>query len=152
MAISVVVSVGGAADMLLPKVQERIAKLKIAPGDQEGAEMGPLVTRQHLDKVASYVAAGESEGASLLVDGRGLEVEGFGDGFFIGPNLFDNVTDDMSIYTDEIFGPVLSVVRVDHYEDAIKLINDNQYGNGTAIFTKTVGRHASSNMRSRLGS
>ncbi|MEA2000743.1 MAG: CoA-acylating methylmalonate-semialdehyde dehydrogenase [Actinomycetota bacterium] len=139
MAISVVVTVGNAADMLLPKVQERIAELKIAPGDVEGSQMGPLVTRQHLDKVASYVAAGESEGASLLVDGRGLEVEGFGDGFFIGPNLFDNVSTDMSIYTDEIFGPVLSVVRVDHYEDAIKLINDNQYGNGTAIFTNDGG-------------
>jgi len=139
MAISVVVSVGDAADMLLPKVQERIAELKIAPGDEEGAQMGPLVTREHLDKVASYVAAGESEGATLLVDGRGLEVEGFGEGFFIGPNLFDNVSDDMSIYTDEIFGPVLSVVRVDHYEDAIKLVNDNQYGNGTAIFTNDGG-------------
>ena len=139
MAISVVVAVGDAADMLLPKVQERIAELKIAPGDHDGAQMGPLVTRQHLDKVASYVAAGESEGASLLVDGRGLEVEGFGDGFFIGPNLFDNVTDDMTIYTDEIFGPVLSVVRVEHYEDAIKLINDNQYGNGTAVFTNDGG-------------
>ncbi len=139
MAISVVVSVGDAADKLLPKVQERIAELKIAPGDEEGAQMGPLVTRQHLDKVASYVAAGESAGAALLVDGRGLEVEGFGDGFFIGPNLFDHVTDDMSIYTDEIFGPVLSVVRVDHYEDAIKLVNDNAYGNGTAVFTNDGG-------------
>ncbi|MDK1010430.1 MAG: CoA-acylating methylmalonate-semialdehyde dehydrogenase [Actinomycetota bacterium] len=139
MAISVVVTVGDAADALLPRVQERIAKLKIAPGDEEGAEMGPLVTRQHLEKVASYVTAGESEGATLLVDGRDLEVEGFAGGFFIGPNLFDNVTSDMSIYTDEIFGPVLSVVRVRHYEDAIQLINDNQYGNGTAVFTNDGG-------------
>lgn len=139
MAISVVVTVGDAADALLPRVQERIAKLKIAPGDEEGAEMGPLVTRQHLEKVASYVTAGESEGATLLVDGRDLEVEGFASGFFIGPNLFDNVTSDMSIYTDEIFGPVLSVVRVRHYEDAIQLINDNQYGNGTAVFTNDGG-------------
>jgi malonate-semialdehyde dehydrogenase (acetylating)/methylmalonate-semialdehyde dehydrogenase len=139
MAISVVISVGDAADRLLPKVRERIAELTIAPGDAEGAQMGPLVTQQHLDKVSSYVAAGESEGATLLVDGRGIEVEGCDNGFFIGPNLFDNVTTDMSIYTDEIFGPVLSVVRVDHYEDAIKLINDNQYGNGTAIFTNDGG-------------
>lgn len=139
MAISVVIAVGDAADKLLPKVRERITELTIAPGDADGAQMGPLVTQQHLDKVTSYVAAGESEGATLLVDGRGVEVEGFGDGFFLGPNLFDNVTTGMSIYTDEIFGPVLSVVRVDHYEDAIQLINDNQYGNGTAIFTNDGG-------------
>jgi malonate-semialdehyde dehydrogenase (acetylating)/methylmalonate-semialdehyde dehydrogenase len=139
MAISVVISVGDAADRLLPKVRERIAELTIAPGDAEGAQMGPLVTQQHLDKVSSYVDAGESDGATLLVDGRGIRVEGHDNGFFIGPNLFDNVTTDMSIYTDEIFGPVLSVVRVDHYEDAIKLINDNQYGNGTAIFTNDGG-------------
>jgi malonate-semialdehyde dehydrogenase (acetylating)/methylmalonate-semialdehyde dehydrogenase len=139
MAISVVISVGDAADRLLPKVRERIAELTIAPGDVEGAQMGPLVTQQHLEKVSSYVAAGESEGATLLVDGRDIEVDGHTGGFFIGPNLFDNVTDDMSIYTDEIFGPVLSVVRVDHYEDAIRLINDNPYGNGTAIFTNDGG-------------
>jgi malonate-semialdehyde dehydrogenase (acetylating)/methylmalonate-semialdehyde dehydrogenase len=139
MAISVVISVGDAADRLLPKVRERIAELTIAPGDVEGAQMGPLVTQQHLEKVSSYVAAGESEGATLLVDGRDIEVDGHTSGFFIGPNLFDNVTDDMSIYTDEIFGPVLSVVRVDHYEDAIRLINDNPYGNGTAIFTNDGG-------------
>jgi len=139
MAISVVISVGDAADRLLPKVRERIAELTIAPGDTEGAQMGPLVTQQHLDKVSSYVDAGESEGATLLVDGRGIEVDGCDNGFFIGPNLFDNVTTNMSIYTDEIFGPVLSVVRVSHYEDAIKLINDNPYGNGTAIFTNDGG-------------
>jgi malonate-semialdehyde dehydrogenase (acetylating)/methylmalonate-semialdehyde dehydrogenase len=139
MAISVVISVGDAADRLLPKVQERIAKLTIAPGDTDGAEMGPLVTQQHLDKVTSYVSAGESDGATLLVDGRGVEVDDCENGFFIGPNLFDNVTTDMSIYTDEIFGPVLSVVRVDSYEDAIQLINDNPYGNGTAIFTNDGG-------------
>jgi malonate-semialdehyde dehydrogenase (acetylating)/methylmalonate-semialdehyde dehydrogenase len=139
MAISVVISVGDAADRLLPKVRERIAEITIAPGDTKGAEMGPLVTQQHLDKVSSYVDAGETEGATLLVDGRGIEVEGCDNGFFIGPNLFDNVTTNMSIYTDEIFGPVLSVVRVSHYEDAIKLINDNPYGNGTAIFTNDGG-------------
>ena len=139
MAISVVITVGDAADRLLPGVQERIAAVKIAPGNAQGAQMGPLVTRQHLDKVSSYVAAGESAGATLLVDGRDIEVDGFRNGFFIGPNLFDNVTTDMSIYTDEIFGPVLSVVRVGSYEDAIALINDNPYGNGTAIFTNDGG-------------
>ena len=139
MAISVIVGVGDAIDSLLPKIQERIADLKIAPGDAEGAQMGPLVTQQHLDKVRSYVDAGESEGATLVVDGRGLQVDGCEAGYFIGPNLFDHVTTEMSIYTDEIFGPVLSLVRVEHYEDAIKLINDNQYGNGTAIFTNDGG-------------
>ena len=139
MAISVIVGVGDAIDSLLPKIQERIAGLKIAPGDVEGAQMGPLVTQQHLDKVSSYVDAGESEGATLVVDGRGLKVDGSETGYFIGPNLFDHVTTEMSIYTDEIFGPVLSLVRVEHYEDAIQLINDNQYGNGTAIFTNDGG-------------
>ena len=139
MAISVVITVGDAADNLLPKIRERITELKIAPGDASGAQMGPLVTKQHLEKVTSYVAAGESSGATLLVDGRDVKVEGHEEGFFLGPVLFDNVTTDMTIYTDEIFGPVLSVVRVDRYEDAIQLINDNQYGNGTAIFTNDGG-------------
>ncbi|TDI53334.1 MAG: CoA-acylating methylmalonate-semialdehyde dehydrogenase [Acidobacteria bacterium] len=139
MAISVVITVGEAADNLLPKIRERITELKIAPGDASGAQMGPLVTKQHLEKVTSYVAAGESSGATLLVDGRDVKVEGHEEGFFLGPVLFDNVTTDMTIYTDEIFGPVLSVVRVDRYEDAIQLINDNRYGNGTAIFTNDGG-------------
>lgn len=139
MAISVVITVGDAADNLLPKIRERITELKIAPGDASGAQMGPLVTKQHLEKVTSYVAAGESSGATLLVDGRDVKVEGHEEGFFLGPVLFDNVTTDMTIYTDEIFGPVLSVARVDRYEDAIQLINDNRYGNGTAIFTNDGG-------------
>lgn len=139
MAISVVVAVGGAADQLLPKVQERIAELTIAPGDQAGAQMGPLVTRAHQEKVLGYVDAGEQEGATLVADGRGFTVEGHRDGFFVGPTLLDNVTPEMSVYRDEIFGPVLSVVRLDHYEDAIKLINDSPYGNGTAVFTNDGG-------------
>lgn len=139
MAISVVVTVGDAADMLLPKVAERMADLKVAPGDTEGAQMGPLVTRDHLDRVLGYIDSGEAEGATLVADGRGFSVAGFEDGFFMGPTLFDNVTPDMSIYRDEIFGPVLSVVRSESYEDAIKLINDNQYGNGTAVFTNDGG-------------
>jgi len=139
MAISVVVTVGDAADGLLPKVQERIAKLKVAPGDEAGAEMGPLVTKAHQEKVIGYVDAGESEGATVVADGRGLSLAGHEDGFFVGPTLLDNVTPAMSVYRDEIFGPVLSVVRTEHYEDAIKLINDNQYGNGTAVFTNDGG-------------
>jgi malonate-semialdehyde dehydrogenase (acetylating)/methylmalonate-semialdehyde dehydrogenase len=139
MAISVVLTVGDAADKLLPKMQERMADLKVAPGDVEGAQMGPLVTQAHLDRVLGYVDAGEAEGATLVADGRGFSVEGYEDGFFMGPTLFDNVSPEMSVYRDEIFGPVLSVVRTEAYEDAIKLINDSPYGNGTAVFTNDGG-------------
>ena len=139
MAISVVVTVGDAADRLLPKVQERIADLTVAPGDVEGSEMGPVITAEARDRISSYVDAGEGAGATLLADGRGLTIEGHEEGFFIGPTLFDNVTPDMSIYTDEIFGPVLSTVRMESYDDAIALVNDNPYGNGTAVFTNDGG-------------
>ncbi len=139
MAISAVLAVGDAADPLLDGVRARIEKLKVGPGDETGVEMGPLVTKQHLDKVRSYVDAGEAAGASLIADGRSLVVEGHENGFFLGPTLFDNVTTDMSIYTDEIFGPVLSTVRMEHYEEAIRLINQNPYGNGTAVFTNDGG-------------
>jgi malonate-semialdehyde dehydrogenase (acetylating)/methylmalonate-semialdehyde dehydrogenase len=101
--------------------------------------MGPLVTAQAQDRVSGYIDAGEAAGATLVVDGRKPEVDADGEGFFVGPTLFDHVTTDMSIYTDEIFGPVLSVVRVDSYEAGVKLINDNPYGNGTAIFTNDGG-------------
>ncbi|HEY5889455.1 MAG TPA: CoA-acylating methylmalonate-semialdehyde dehydrogenase [Acidimicrobiia bacterium] len=139
MAISVVTTVGDAADRLIPKIRERIADLKVGPSLQDDSQMGPLITGEHRDKVKGYVDAGESEGASLLDDGRDLVVSGHESGFFVGPTLFDNVTPEMSIYTDEIFGPVLSIVRTDHYEDAIKLINENPYGNGTAVFTNDGG-------------
>jgi malonate-semialdehyde dehydrogenase (acetylating)/methylmalonate-semialdehyde dehydrogenase len=139
MAISAVVAVGDAGDRLIEGVQGRIEKLVVGPGDRPGVEMGPLVTRQHLDKVRGYVDAGEAEGALLIADGRDFVVDGYEDGYFLGPTLFDNVRPDMSIYTDEIFGPVLSTVRMDHYENAIELINDNPYGNGTAVFTNDGG-------------
>ncbi len=139
MAISVVVTVGDAADRLLPEVRERIADLVVGPGDAEGVQMGPLVTAQHRERVAGYVNAGESEGAHLLEDGRGFTCEGAENGFFFGPTLFDNVTPDMTIYRDEIFGPVLGVVRTESYQETIDLINANPYGNGTAIFTNDGG-------------
>ncbi|HXV71109.1 MAG TPA: CoA-acylating methylmalonate-semialdehyde dehydrogenase [Acidimicrobiia bacterium] len=139
MAISAVVAVGDAGDRLIDGVQQRIEKLNVGPGDQPGVEMGPLVTRQHLDRVRGYVDAGESEGALLIADGRDFVVDGYEEGFFLGPTLFDNVRPDMSIYTDEIFGPVLSTVRMEHFEEAIQLINDNPYGNGTAVFTNDGG-------------
>ena len=139
MAISVVVAVGGAADRLLPRMRERLAGLVVGPGDREGAQMGPLITAAHRDRVSSYIDAGESEGAVLVEDGRGLVVEGCEGGFFLGPTLFDRVSPEMSIYKDEIFGPVLSVVRTDTYQEAIDLINENPYGNGTAVFTNDGG-------------
>ena len=139
MAISAVLAIGEAGDRLIEGIQARIEKLKVGPGDEPGVEMGPLVTKAHLDRVRGYVDAGVSEGALLVADGRNLVVDGHEDGFFLGPTLFDQVTPEMSIYTDEIFGPVLSTVRMEHFEDAIRLINENPYGNGTAIFTNDGG-------------
>jgi malonate-semialdehyde dehydrogenase (acetylating)/methylmalonate-semialdehyde dehydrogenase len=139
MAISAIVAVGDGGDGLIERMRARIEKLKVGPGDETGVEMGPLVTKQHLDKVRGYVSEGEAAGAVLVADGRGLVVPGHEDGFFLGPTLFDRVSTDMSIYTDEIFGPVLSTVRMEHYEEAIRLINENPYGNGTAVFTNDGG-------------
>ena len=138
MAISAVLAVGDIADVLVAKIKERAVGLKTGDGTR-GCDMGPLVTSQARDRVSGYVDAGEAAGATLVVDGRGIETDSDGDGFFVGPTLFDNVSTDMSIYTDEIFGPVLSVVRVESYEEGVKLINDNPYGNGTAIFTNDGG-------------
>jgi malonate-semialdehyde dehydrogenase (acetylating)/methylmalonate-semialdehyde dehydrogenase len=138
MAISALVAVGDIADELVAKIAERTTPLVTGDGTR-GADMGPLVTKAHRDKVASYVDAGEAAGATLVVDGRTVQPDGGTDGFWLGPTLIDNVTPDMSVYTDEIFGPVLSVVRVETYDDALRLINENPYGNGTAIFTNDGG-------------
>jgi malonate-semialdehyde dehydrogenase (acetylating) / methylmalonate-semialdehyde dehydrogenase len=139
MAVSALVAVGDVADRLLPRITDRMAGLQVGPGDDPASEMGPLVTREHRDRVAGYVAAGADEGAEVVVDGRGLQVAGAEDGFWLGPCLLDRVTTDMSVYRDEIFGPVLSVLRVDTYDDAIALVNGNPYGNGTAVFTTDGG-------------
>ena len=136
MAISMLVAVEPVADQLIKKITERMAKIKTGDGTQ-GADMGPLVTKVHRDKVASYIDAGVKEGATLVVDGR--TVNPGGEGFWLGPTLFDNVTTKMSIYNEEIFGPVLSVIRVKSYDEALKLVNDHKYGNGTAIFTNDGG-------------
>ncbi|MFG1772335.1 CoA-acylating methylmalonate-semialdehyde dehydrogenase [Nocardia salmonicida] len=138
MAISVVVAVGGVADDLVAKISERAASIVTGDG-AGGAEMGPLITRAHRDRVAEYIDAGENAGARVVLDGRDLTVDGAPDGFWLGPTILDEVTPTMSVYTDEIFGPVLSVVRVDTYEEAVALINANRYGNGTAIFTNDGG-------------
>jgi len=138
MAISVVVAVDPVGDSLVAKISDRIAGLRVGDG-RRGCDMGPLVTGAHRDKVAGYLDAGVTAGAKLAVDGRDHAVEGAADGFWLGPTLFDQVTADMSIYTDEIFGPVLSVVRAATYEEAVALVNDNPYGNGTAIYTNDGG-------------
>ena len=138
MAISVVVAVEPVADELIKRIVDRMGKLVTGDGTKN-SDMGPLVTKQHRDKVASYVEAGIKEGATAVVDGRNVQADGAKDGYWLGPTLFDNVKTNMTIYTDEIFGPVLSVVRVKTYEEALKIVNDHPYGNGTAIFTNDGG-------------
>jgi malonate-semialdehyde dehydrogenase (acetylating)/methylmalonate-semialdehyde dehydrogenase len=138
MAISVLVAVEPIADALIEKIKERMLKLNTGDGTK-GSDMGPLVTRVHRDKVASYVDAGVNEGAKLVVDGRNPKVNGESNGFWLGPTLFDEVSPQMSIYKEEIFGPVLSVVRVKTYNEGVSLINAHPYGNGTAIFTNDGG-------------
>ena len=139
MAVSVAVAVGDVGDRLIEKLAPRIRALKVGPGTDKEAEMGPLVTGEHRAKVASYVDKGVAEGAKLVVDGRGLSLQGYEGGFFIGGSLFDNVTPDMTIYQEEIFGPVLGVVRAKSIGDAIQLINAHRFGNGTALFTADGG-------------
>jgi malonate-semialdehyde dehydrogenase (acetylating)/methylmalonate-semialdehyde dehydrogenase len=137
MAISVVVAVGEAADPLVDAIAARLPKLRIGDGTDPSSEMGPLVTRAHRDKVSGYIGRGADEGATVVADGRTADVPS--EGFFLGVTLLDNVTPDMDVYRDEIFGPVLAVVRKKTYAEAVALINDNEYGNGTAIFTRDGG-------------
>ncbi|MFI0907648.1 CoA-acylating methylmalonate-semialdehyde dehydrogenase [Streptomyces sioyaensis] len=139
MAISVVVAVGETADPLIGKIKERADKLRIGPGDDPASEMGPLITKVHRDKVASYVSGAAAQGADVVIDGTGYTVEGYEDGHWLGISLLDHVTPEMDAYRDEIFGPVLSVVRVATYDEAIALMNGSPWGNGTAIFTRDGG-------------
>jgi malonate-semialdehyde dehydrogenase (acetylating)/methylmalonate-semialdehyde dehydrogenase len=136
MAISAIVAVEPIASALVARIKSRMANIKTGDGTQ-GSDMGPLVSAVHRDKVASYIEAGAKAGATVVVDGRDLKVDG--DGFFLGPTLLDNVTPEMSVYTDEIFGPVLSILRVNTYDEALALVNSHEYGNGTAIFTNDGG-------------
>ena len=138
MAISVVVAVEPVADALIEKIQSRMSGLKVGDGTRN-CDMGPLITREHRDKVASYLEVAEQDGASIVVDGRGIEVDGDANGFWLGPTLIDKVPTSSKVYTEEIFGPVLSVVRVKSYDEGLALINGSQYGNGTAIFTNDGG-------------
>ena len=136
MALSVAVAVGGIGDALIEKLQPRVQALKVGPGNDPEVEMGPLISGAHLAKVRGYVDSGVKDGASLLVDGRDISLQGYENGYFIGGCLFDNVTSDMQIYKEEIFGPVLSVVRANDFDAALKLVNDHEFGNGVTIYTR----------------
>lgn len=137
MAVSVVVAVGDMGDQLVERVGERAARLRLGPGSDPASEMGPLITARHRQWVADYVKRGLEEGAHLILDRHDETVEGHDDGNWFGPCLFDHVTTDMTVYKDEIFGPVLSVVRVPDLDEALDLVNNNQYGNGVAVFTRS---------------
>jgi malonate-semialdehyde dehydrogenase (acetylating)/methylmalonate-semialdehyde dehydrogenase len=137
MAISVAVAVGDAGDQLRDALLPRIAAIKVGPGDQPNVEMGPLITREHLDKVIGYIDTGTAEGAELVVDGRDMREANWGDGFFLGPTLFDHAKTEMSIYRDEIFGPVLTMLRAEHLDDALQIVNGHEYANGAAVFTRS---------------
>jgi malonate-semialdehyde dehydrogenase (acetylating)/methylmalonate-semialdehyde dehydrogenase len=151
MAISVAVAVGGVGDALIEKLAPRIRSLKVGPGSDPETEMGPLVTKAHFDKVKGYIDLGEQEGAKLVVDGRGLKLQGYENGFFMGGSLFDNVTPEMRIYQEEIFGPVLSVVRANTLGDAIDLVSAHEFGNGASIFTETGAAAREFGARAKAG-
>ena len=142
MAQSVAVAVGDIGDRLVDKLSKKVEVLKVGPGLDKSSEMGPLITKDHLEKVKSYVDHGIKEGAKLIVDGRNIKLQGFENGFYIGGCLFDQVKPNMKIYKEEIFGPVLSVVRVKDFDSAVNLINEHEFGNGTSIYTRDgdVGR------------
>jgi len=135
MAVSVAVAVGDIADELIEKITNKAETLKVAPWTDPNAEMGPVISNEHKKKIENYISIGEKEGAKIILDGRNFKIQGYENGNFVGPTLFDNVTKDMTIYKEEIFGPVLSVVRAKNYEEALNLVNDHAFGNGTSIYT-----------------
>ncbi len=147
MAISVAVAVGEIADELVNKVQLKAQKLKVAPWTDSESDMGPVISKDHKEKIENYIAVGINEGATLIEDGRNYNIQGYENGYFIGPTLFDNVTKEMTIYKEEIFGPVVCVVRAKDYDEALKLVNEHAYGNGTSIYTSDgeISRHFSTN-------
>jgi len=147
MAVSVVVAVGDVADSLVEKIEIESQKLKVAPWTNSDSDMGPVISKEHKEKIENYIAKGVDEGAKLLIDGRNYKIQGYENGYFIGPTLFDNVTKNMTIYKEEIFGPVVSVVRAKNYDEALSLVNNHKYGNGTSIYTSDgeIARHFTSN-------
>ena len=151
MAQSVAVAVGGVADKLVDGLKKKVEELKIGPGTDKSIEMGPLITKEHLKKVKDYVEVGKKEGAKLIVDGSEIKLQGYEQGFFMGGCLFDHVKTNMKIYNEEIFGPVLSIVRVKDFEEAIKIINNHEYGNGVSIFTREGDAARSFSSRIKVG-
>ncbi len=149
MAVSVAVAVGDIGDKLVDEIHNKAQTLKVAPWTDPDAEMGPVISNEHKTKIENYISAGEKEGATLVLDGRGIKIQGYEKGSFVGPTLFDNVTKEMTIYKEEIFGPVLSVVRAKNYEEAINLVNSHDFGNGTSIYTSDgeVSRHFTTNCK-----
>ncbi len=149
MAVSVAVAVGNIADNLVEKVNNKAQTLKVAPWTDPSSEMGPVISKDHKEKVENYISIGEKEGAELILDGRNYKIQGYENGYFIGPTIFDKVKENMKVYQDEIFGPVLSVVRVNNYNDALNLVNNHNYGNGTSIYTSDgeISRHFSTNCK-----
>ena len=149
MAISVAVAVGDVADNLVQNINNEIEKLKVAPWTDPNSDMGPVISKEHKIKIENYIAEGIKEGATLISDGRNCKIQGYENGYFIGPTLFDNVTKDMKIYKDEIFGPVLSVVRAKNYDEALSLVNEHEFGNGTSIYTSSgkISHHFAGNCK-----
>ena len=149
MAVSVAVAVGHIADKLVEKIHNQIEKLKVAPWTDSDSDMGPVISKEHKEKIESYIAKGVEEGANIICDGRNYKIQGYENGYFVGPTLFDNVTEDMTIYKEEIFGPVLSVVRAKNYEDALLLVNNHAFGNGTSVYTSDgeIARHFTTNAK-----
>ena len=149
MAISVAVAVGDIADELVDKIHLEAQKLKIAPWTDANSDMGPVISKEHKEKIENYISLGINEGAKLIEDGRNYKIQGYEKGFFLGPTLFDNVTKDMKIYQEEIFGPVLCVVRAKNYDEALNLVNEHKYGNGTSIYTSDgeISRHFTTNSK-----
>ena len=147
MAVSVAVAVGDIADALVEKVHREAQTLKVAPWTDSESDMGPVISKEHKEKVENYIAKGVEEGATLIADGRNYKIQGYENGYFIGPTLFDNVSKNMTIYKEEIFGPVLSVIRAKDYDEALNLVNDHAFGNGTSIYTSDgeVARHFTTN-------
>ncbi len=149
MAVSVAVAVGEVADKLVDQIHQKTQKLKIAPWTDNESDMGPLISKEHLEKVLNYIDIGIKEGATLVADGRDYKLQGYENGYFLGPSLFDNVTKSMTIYKEEIFGPVLSIIRAKDYEEALSLVNDHPFGNGTSIYTSDgeISRHFTTNAK-----
>ena len=149
MAVSVAVAVGSIADELVEKINIKAQTLKVAPWTDPESDMGPVISKEQKDKIEDYISKGIEEGAKLIADGRNYKIQGYENGYFVGPSLFDNVTKEMSIYKEEIFGPVLSVVRTKDYDEAISLVNEHAYGNGTSVYTSDgeVARHFTSNAK-----